>query len=207
MRILLFVIFVLISSVSFGQNNLEHEIYSVVVDNFVDSWDFDRDTLTNVVILDKLDCNESDVQEYAGMLRDYEDDFVNWLLDYDTTSIRIVQNINIKNNLTKLQQIIWDNPRIDNSKLNLKTSSTIISQSKYKRFFWFGIKHGWKKFYRKFPNSAGVFSFSKVAYSGNYACLYVENMKNGLAGSGRIVILEKQNEKWIVMVLVDIWLA
>lgn len=59
---------------------------------------------------------------------------------------------------------------------------------------------GWEKFYRKYPGSCGLISFSKPAFNHKrtQALLYVQISCEGLCGRVYFALLDKQNGKWII---------
>jgi hypothetical protein len=87
------------------------------------------------------------------------------------------------------------------------TPVSLITKRDFDRFFSHSVNHGWKSFYRKFPDAAGVFSFSKVEYSvqNNRAVAYRTVHRNGLNGNGSLFVLEKGTGAWQVKYRFSIW--
>ena len=211
MRNRLLAIFIFFSSVVFGQAESDYKIYSKVIDSFIDNWDSDRDTLTNVVVIEKFIPKENYLLNYYDIFYNSETKeditYRNWILKYDSSLINLVETESIKECLFNLENNLYNSLHLDKEKLNLKTPFTLISSKRFDRFFIFDIQKGWDKFYKKYPKSAGVFLLSRVEYSDNHACIYIEHKAGGLFGSGDILILKRENENWEIVGLINIWLS
>jgi len=200
------------SSFAFGQVNKDYEIYSSVINSFMNNWDSSRIHLTNAVIIEKFQPKKNKIKEYVEMLYSTDTEFGidnrNWHLQNDTSLIKLIQLESVEESLFGLKKNFLETPVIESEKLNLETPHTLISSSRYNSFFFLRKhKNGWKKYYKKFPKSAGVFSLSRIEYSENYACFYIEHMAAGLHGSGRIIILKKINNSWEIRADLEVWLA
>lgn len=59
-------------------------------------------------------------------------------------------------------------------------------------------KGWWESFYEKYPNSPGIIMLSRPGFSadGTIGVIYMGNQWGGLAGHGRIWVLEKKDGKW-----------
>ncbi|OFX85137.1 MAG: hypothetical protein A2W99_07045 [Bacteroidetes bacterium GWF2_33_16] len=207
----LLVIFIFFSSVVFGQVESNYKIYSKVIDSFIDNWDSDRDTLTNVVLIEKFIPRENYLLSYYDIFYKSETKeditYRNWILKYDSSLINLVETESIKECLFNLENNLYNSPLLEKENLSLKTPFTLISSKRFDRFFIFDIQKGWNKFYKKYPKSAGVFMLSRVEYSGNYACIYVEHHGGGLFGSGDILILKHENDNWDILGLINVWIS
>ena len=60
---------------------------------------------------------------------------------------------------------------------------------------------GWDKFYRKFPGAAGITHFSRVGFNkaGDKAMVYAHTTLHWLAGSGRVFVFEKRDDRWLIL--------
>ena len=76
----------------------------------------------------------------------------------------------------------------------------LISEKELEKFFVSRCDLGWKSFYRKFPNSVGNTSFSRVGFDTerNFAVVNFGNQSACLAGGGQIVFLQKEKAVWKV---------
>lgn len=73
----------------------------------------------------------------------------------------------------------------------------------------FKESNGWDFFYKLYPNSQGILTFSKVGYNikGSQALIYIGNQSDWRAGAGYYVLLEKKNEFWIEKGFTLIWIS
>jgi hypothetical protein len=69
----------------------------------------------------------------------------------------------------------------------------------------FSAKHdakpnGWDVFYRRFPDSGGLFTISRLGIDPKetVAIIYLGKRSGYLAGSGRILVLRREGGKWIL---------
>ena len=208
----LFIALIFFSSFAYGQVNNDYEIYSSVINNLMYDWDSSRTHLTNVVIIEKFKPNENEVEEYIETLyrtdTKFDIDNRNWHLKYDSSLINLIQKESIRTALFELKRNFLETPIIEKEKLQLKYPFELISSARYDRFFFLrNIYKGWDRFYKKYPKSAGVFNFSGIEYSENYACFYFERIAGGLFATGGIFILEKINESWTIVTYLEIWVS
>jgi hypothetical protein len=76
------------------------------------------------------------------------------------------------------------------------------------RIFKSGL-NGWDKFYRQFPNSLGIISFSRAGLNskGDQALVYMARGCGGSCGSGNYLLLVKKNGEWIVQQKFMVWVS
>jgi hypothetical protein len=67
----------------------------------------------------------------------------------------------------------------------------------------------WEGFYKKYPKSGGIFTFSRVGFSkdGQQALLFVTNWCRTLCGTGEYYLLKKENGEWKVVNKHMIWIS
>jgi len=67
----------------------------------------------------------------------------------------------------------------------------------------------WPAFYKQFPGSQGVLTFSRVGFSadGTQAFFYYSNRCEGLCGTGDFVIMEKHNGQWAIQQEINMWVS
>src|SRR5215471_11863635 len=89
---------------------------------------------------------------------------------------------------------------------DLKLKYTLITKEKIERIFKSGL-NGWDKFYRQFPNSRGIISFSRAGLNsqGDQALVYISRGCGGRCGSGNYLLLVKKNGEWIVQQKFMVW--
>lgn len=68
---------------------------------------------------------------------------------------------------------------------------------------------GWEEFYRSFPTSPGIVTFSKVGFSSDSrrALVYVGNQSHYLAGIEQMFLLGLQSDRWVVLSQLMIWIS
>ena len=72
------------------------------------------------------------------------------------------------------------------------------------------FKNGdWPAYYRRFPGSPGILTFSRVGFStdGTQALFYMSNSCGGLCGTGMYVVMEKRNARWAIEKEVEMWIS
>jgi len=71
------------------------------------------------------------------------------------------------------------------------------------------INKGWEEFYRRFPNSAGEISFSRIGYNRDKTQAMVEigNMYASLGGEGRLIFLKLENNEWKIAKAILTWMS
>lgn len=85
----------------------------------------------------------------------------------------------------------------------------LVSEDELGKIFIPTCDSGWRKFYRKYPNSVGNTSFSRVGFDSgrNIAVVNFGNQAGCLAGGGQIVFLQKENEVWRVKKSQATWVS
>lgn len=68
---------------------------------------------------------------------------------------------------------------------------------------------GWDEFYKKYPNSPGIISVSRVGFNKekNQAVVYVGLQSDYLAGRGVIFLLEKKDNSWQIKKQTLLWIS
>jgi hypothetical protein len=67
----------------------------------------------------------------------------------------------------------------------------------------------WPAFYKQFPGSTGLLTFSRVGFSadGTQALFYVSGNCGGLCGAGYYVVMERHNEHWMIKKEINVWVS
>ena len=67
----------------------------------------------------------------------------------------------------------------------------------------------WLAFYKRFPGSPGIMTFSRVGFSedGTRALFYLSNHCGGLCGTGMYVVMEKRNGTWAIEREIEMWIS
>ena len=82
----------------------------------------------------------------------------------------------------------------------------LLSNDKFNSIFEGG---GWDEFYRSYPTSPGIVTFSKVGFSSDRqrALVYMGNQSDYLAGIGQMILLGLQSDGWVVLNQLMIWIS
>jgi hypothetical protein len=82
-----------------------------------------------------------------------------------------------------------------------------LSSESIRKYFSKGTAEGWEKFYKDFPHSLGLLSFSRAAFNKtkDKALLYFEHYKDSIECSGNFVFLIKHNRGWTIMDVITDW--
>jgi hypothetical protein len=202
---------ILLTNVSFGQKDLDYELYSQVIDDFINEGVKYGERTTQIVIINKYIPDENEVSYYGKEFLDADEQLINMSLHYDTMKIRLFNDRRLRDAIRSLEKEFYESPLLDKSKFNVDPAVTMITKREFENYFKtpFGrkIDKGWREFYKKHPGSHGVFEFSKIIYSVDYACFYVGRHSNGLSGSGDLVIARKTNGDWSIITYVNIWMS
>lgn len=90
----------------------------------------------------------------------------------------------------------WGNFELVGDFFQSEGKIVLVSEKELESIFLSSCNLGWKKFYKKFPNSSGNASFSRVGFDAqrNYAVVNFGNQSACLGGTGRIVFLQKEGD-------------
>lgn len=83
----------------------------------------------------------------------------------------------------------------------------LVSEDEISKIFIPSCNSGWQRFYRKYPNSFGNTSFSRVGFDSrrNFAVVNFGNQSGCLVGGGQIVFLQKENDVWRIKKTQSTW--
>lgn len=102
-------------------------------------------------------------------------------------------------------------PQSLSSLFNIPMNYTIVGTEELKNSFG-GISdpsEAWKRFYRRYPYSSGLISLSRVGFNEkkNQALVFLERSCGPECADGRIVILSKENDGWVVRKVLMLWVV
>jgi hypothetical protein len=91
--------------------------------------------------------------------------------------------------------IITDTLRND---FNVKKKIILLSQKEIHRIFSDPNTDGWNIFYKQYPKTQGITTFSRVGYNKNktQALIYYWTQTYGLGGGGYYVLYVRKHHKW-----------
>jgi hypothetical protein len=113
----------------------------------------------------------------------------------------------IKKTMPPLPQEMLDEFKIKNKEsyslsrsFKIKAEYVLIDVKEINRLFDRDINEGWKAFYRKYPDSPGDLSFSRVVFNADMSrgFVYVSHTCGSLCGDGTYFSLVKENGDWKV---------
>ena len=89
---------------------------------------------------------------------------------------------------------------------DLGIRNDLISREEASQLFENG---GWQAFYKRYPGSLGLVSFSKVGFNSTHdqAFVYVGSSCQLLCGDGNYILLNKEDGRWTVKVVQEIWVS
>ena len=67
----------------------------------------------------------------------------------------------------------------------------------------------WESFYKEYPKASGIVRLSPVGYNveATEALVYIEHSCGGLCGAGYLVLLARQDGRWIVKDQITLWVV
>jgi len=92
-------------------------------------------------------------------------------------------------------------------KFPTKETYYLISDEELSKFFYRGLD--WEGFNKKYPNSGGFYTFSRVGFSkdGTQAILFVAHSCGSLCGEGYYYFLRNDNGEWKVIAPLMTWIS
>ena len=206
----LFLVFLLFFkfTFSFSQNEKdEFDIYNKIIDFRLAQLDSKIDTI--IVIKQFEDVQKQDFSLISDLTLDTIPDYA-YNFIYSKTDKSFIERLRTEPEIRKVISDLISNfknhPNLDRKLnhsnvhfqyLNSKTFYSYFKRSKK-------IDSVWKKIKKKY-NSNLIFQFSKVQINSNLATLYQSHHCGGLCGSGDLFILEKINEKWEILKIINLW--
>ncbi len=115
----------------------------------------------------------------------------------DTSWISLLINLDEK---IQLDYFIKD-------EFNTSIKIEVISYNNFLSFFNDDIDEGWNKFYKKYPKAKAVVEFSNIVHNNEYVIFYFAENRNGFYGSGKLVFFHKKNKKWKLFALLNLWVS
>jgi len=81
---------------------------------------------------------------------------------------------------------------------NVKKKIILLSQKEINRFFSGSNTEGWNNFYKQYPKTQGITTFSRIGYNKNktQALIYYWTQTRGLGGGGYYVLYVRKHDKW-----------
>lgn len=203
-NVIILTLVLLANSLLFGQQTTsnDYKIYSFLIKAEI------IDKTKSVTIVDKIKNDTASIpwstegiksrnpQQLEQLRWSARDEKGNAVSTIDTAT----QNLILAFNRTQLSDaVLQDLFDISNVKVFLIDRFPIKS----------GSEHEWKRFYKKYPGSGGLFEFSNVCYSpdGKEAIFYHSLHRGGLNAHGALTIMKNVNGEWEIKYHINFWQA
>lgn len=219
---LLIFIFSLCYTLGYTQNQEEdYKIYSEVFNNTFDHYFEYPDSLRTFLLIKKFKDkynNDLGFLTEIGSLEDNPPEFkqtiLYWIFKGDAVFIkRFNDDPDIKNVLSEFVNNFKDHPKIEPKLLKIndeKISLKEISSNKY--YSLFDGKSDFNASWAKMENKYGthidiVMQFSVIRYYKSFAAVYFTYNCGSLCASGDVYLLEKENNDWKVIKVINCWMS
>ena len=171
-------------------------------------WDPEGDSIKGVVVIKNTNSqslvNNLDLVEYYASVLN-SDSIPQYYLAgiYKDDILRFEENPELALLLLKISIIFKEEPIVEEEEFQLEIDIEPLPEKQFKSLS--RKKNFWKVFYKRYPNTHGYYSFSKIVYEGNFAAFYVAHMWYSLAGSGDVIYLQKTNDGWKIIATQNLW--
>lgn len=96
---------------------------------------------------------------------------------------------------------------LESEKFDQLFNVTIVKSKYIDKLLVKAKAESWSKFYEKYPDSNGLFQFSKISYKDNLALVYFVSARNPLVARGEIIIMRRVQSKWNILGYFILWQA
>lgn len=92
---------------------------------------------------------------------------------------------------------------------NIRHDYVLLGESNFSAFFKVKDLEGWEDFYKKYPNSSGYVSLSRVGFNTTFtkALIFRSESCGSLCGSGDYILFEKTDGKWKDVGRFNCWIS
>jgi hypothetical protein len=208
-RPLIFLLMMPLTALS--QPKSDYDIYSDLIINKILEWKVNPKTISSIVVtnsLTKFSLQLSTSQIIDEMIAPDNGGIYNFLHFYDQPK-DILNNNEFKLLLNDFKLKLTVKTELKADSFNLKIPVSIVPKQKIEKIFRSKIfnspDRSWRRFNKKYSTKFGYFEFSEIAYSENFAIVYVVHRVNPLNGVGGLEFLKKENGKWCNMANYAIW--
>lgn len=96
---------------------------------------------------------------------------------------------------------------LESEKFDQLFNVTIVKSKYIDKLLAKAKAESWSKFYEKYPDSNGLFQFSKISYKDNFALVYFVSARNPLMARGEIIVMKRVQSKWNILGNFILWQA
>ncbi|MGI4886338.1 MAG: hypothetical protein ACRYFR_15385 [Janthinobacterium lividum] len=179
----------------FGQqiSGQDYELYTDIIRNK------SRESTAAIVVIKEL-VNEQESEIIASALKDND---LSTLTSLSHEFQFASASVNALNNYFSR-----DTSKISfEKKFSISAPVQLVTKSIFDNYLKKNVAKGWKRFYKNFPGSEGIFEFSRITYSNSKdrAVVYCAIRRNGLNGNGALLIFEKIGTEWKMKYKFNLW--
>ena len=200
MRKLIIVLFFL-PNLLYSQDKINYDIYSFLINNSINQ--YNKKAIKILVVDDSLMIDRSllNLENQMGYFKINDNDPIyDSLPDFPKNSeIESLLNIIVAETKFPVKNKLETDRFKINKPLKLIDSINRIKLNKSKDY--------WKQFYKLYPNSLGMFSFSPIFYSGRLAAIFIVHRLRDLAGTGYLMIMQKKEPEWEIVIPIRLWIS
>jgi len=191
-------------------------ILTIIASLFIFNHTKSNKLLNSDKLIDIDDIDDEEYNVYSALIRSTYGDNPNTLpvIVEDTTSPPEggLSGISAK----EVQQETVDNFKKANQqsyllkrRFNPSINYILISQEELKNIFSRDLVRGWDKFHKKYPNSQGIITLSRVGFNNqkDQALVYIGDQFSSLSGAGSIILLIKENNVWKIKQRFMLWIS
>jgi hypothetical protein len=167
-----------------GQENVEYAVYSALIEEM-----YVNEKVELVVIKDHTKLNP--------LLRNLSDELERVRLKMPTVSQETLSDFQEKNKKSYPIERAF----------KLSLPYVLFGEKEDKEIFQ--DAQSWRDFYKRYPDSQGLITLSKVGFDSgmSQALVYVGNQQAGLGGAGYYVLLSKKNDTWSIQERYGAWIS
>jgi hypothetical protein len=155
--------------------------------------------LSQIVIYDTTD------PDYGQLLRDDNGQPIPWNKGAD--SLRKKASL-LQQSALDAYQKVNTHPAFLRHSLHSLIDYRLVSSAQLKQIICYHCGF-WPAYYKQFPGSQGLLTFSRVGFSadGAQAFFYYSNRCEGLCGKGEYVFMERHNGHWAIQQEIGMWVS
>lgn len=94
---------------------------------------------------------------------------------------------------------------LESEKFDQLFNVTIVKSKYIDKLLAKAKAESWSKFYEKYPDSNGLFQFSKISYKDNLALVYFVSARNPLMAKGEIIVMRRIGTRWGISERFTLW--
>ncbi len=208
-RLLFFLLIIPLTSSS--QTISDYDIYSNLIDKNFLEWKINTDSVTSIIVvntLTKFSINSELTEIIDDMINNNDKSIYNFLRFYDKP-VDILNNNEFKILLNDFKSKLTKKTELSADGFKCKVPVKMVKKERIERIFSKKILNNsdraWKRFNKEYLTNLGYYEFSNIAYSENFAIVYVVHRANPLNGKGELEFFKKENGNWNRMANYGIW--